>query len=262
LNTEKSNPTTQNGSSPITVTFSDRCSTCGFEPGQPGFVRFDVLPDHPNYGRIEPCPTCHAAAMANRKRFTGELEGDLKNCSFENFYDQYNKAALEAARGFARQPVGMLIFWGPNGRGKTHLLAAIHNHLRGYGVPAKFFSFPDWTSELRSRIGDEEQQSPEEFYQYVSQFPVVMVDDIDYADIRRWTREQVYRLLNRRYNNHNEVGTVLAMESSLKDNEDMRWLFSRISDERMTMVEMVGPDNRKQFNLIRRLSKIKQVFEK
>lgn len=200
--------------------------------------------------------------MAIRRREACELEGHLRDCAFDNFYDQYNRPALDAARQFAQNPVGILAIWGPNGRGKTHLLAAIHNHLRLYGFPVKYFSFPDWTSQLRNTLGDDEGASPEAFYQQASRYPVILIDDLDYADIRRWTREQVFRLFNRRYNNHGQSGTVLAMEVNPNSAaaDDMRWLFSRITDERFTCVEMTGPDNRRQVNLLQRLLRARQAL--
>jgi chromosomal replication initiation ATPase DnaA len=196
--------------------------------------------------------------MAARKRFMGLLEGDFQQCTFETFCDQYNQEALLRAVEFATRPQGILVLWGGNGRGKTHLLAAIYNRLQEYGAPAKYFSLPDLTSRLRSLMREDEGETPEVFYQYVSQFPIVLLDDIDYADIRRWTREQMFRLFNRRYINHQQVGTVLAMEFDPGQNGEMKWLFSRVNDERMVVVQMTGPDNRKQIGMLQRLLKLKR----
>jgi chromosomal replication initiation ATPase DnaA len=229
---------------------------CGFGAGQPGFVRADVPVSDPAWGRVIPCPVCHAKNMAAWKQFCSPLEGELAEKTFDNFYEKDNRPALEAAQAFAREPQGILVLCGPNGRGKSHLLAAIHNHLREYAMPAKYFSFPDWTSQLRSKIG-EEVETPESFYQYVSQFPIVLIDDIEHADMRQWTREQVFRLFNRRYNCHREVGTVLAMETSPRRDGEMKWLLSRLNDERVVIVEMQGPDNRQQIGLIKRLLRAK-----
>lgn len=215
----------------------------------------------PEFGQgvrnLEPCPTCHAKTMAARKRFMGPLEGQLQQHTFESFCDQYNQEALLRAVEFATKPQGILVLWGGNGKGKTHLLASIHNRLQEYGVPAKYFSLPDLTSRLRSLVGENEEDDPETFYQYVSGFPILLLDDIDYADIRRWTREQMFRLFNRRYINHQQVGTVLAMEFDPGQDGEMKWLFSRINDERMVVVQMKGPDNRKQIGMLQRLLKLK-----
>lgn len=198
--------------------------------------------------------------MAARKRFMTPLEGELNSHTFDNFDDQDNQKALLRAVEFASNPQGILVFWGGNGRGKTHLLAAIHNRLREYNAPAKYFSLPDLTSKLRELVGDDEELTPEAFYQYVSAFPILLLDDIDYADIRRWTREQMFRLFNRRYINHQQVGTVLAMEFDPSKDGEMKWLFSRINDERMVVVKMEGPDNRPRAGMIQRLFKAKRVL--
>lgn len=223
-------------------------------------MRYDEPVGHVNFGKVEPCPQCYAKNMAVRKRFAGQnLVGDLANYTFENFDPAGNKEAYTRCVEFAAKPVGMLTLWGGYGRGKTHLLAAIHNRLLEYDVAAKYFSFPDWTSELRRQVGDE-AADPEAFYQYVSQFPIILVDDIDFADIRRWTREQVFRLFNLRYLSHKQVGTALAMNFNPNQDSDLGWLFSRLTDERQVVVQVNGEDNRGRVTLLQRLAKAKQAF--
>lgn len=202
---------------------------------------------------------CHAKNLAKRKQFAGKpLEGELAGYTFESFDDSENREALLRCVEFASQPVGLLTLWGGYGRGKTHLLAAIHNRLKEYDVVSKYVSFPDWTSTLRSMVADEPGESnPEEFYQYVSGFPIILIDDIDFADIRRWTREQVFRLFNRRYLNHQQVGTVLAMNFDPYKNGELGWLFSRLTDERQVVVQMIGQDNRPRVRLIERMRRMK-----
>lgn len=235
---------------PAVVTFSEACPCCGFGPDEPGRVREDVPVGHPDFGKSRPCPECYLRKMAATRQYCPPLEGELAAKTFENFWVGENQAALAAAQAFAREPKGMLIFYGPNGRGKSHLIAAIYNHLLEYGVPARYVSMLDWASQLRSKVGDEEPETPEAFYQFISQFPITLIDDFDQAEAKGWTREQILRLVGRRSLHLETRGTVLALEEKPVQRG---WLGSRLHDERVKLVELRGPDNRGQLEKIRQL---------
>ena len=59
--------------------------------------------------------------------------------SFENFWAAENGAALAAARALAQGRPGPLYLYGPEGCGKTHLLAAVARAVEG-GGPCAFLS--------------------------------------------------------------------------------------------------------------------------
>ena len=216
----------------------DACPTCGFGPGEPGYLR---NPDnlHGLSGLI-PCPTCNAPKLAERARVQNQLEGDLRTKTFDNFAVTVdNRAAYNAAVQFVQAPRRWLTFWGPYGPGKTHLLAAITNRLPGV---AKYFTFPDLVSHYRAAVGKGEV---EDFYGRISRIPVLILDEIDKPDLKNWTREQTYRLFDYRYRNIDEFGTVLAMNDSPHDvNENFGYLFSRMKDERSSVIFVGGGDNR------------------
>lgn len=237
-----------------------RCPQCKADPGTPGYLRWDVPKEHIMFGRVMPCPLCHDKVMAVRRRMVYRLEGWKARATLDNFVvEEGNQEALTVARAFVQQPKGMLTFWGKYGRGKSHLLAGIYNALIECNVLAAYFTLPDLTSKLRSSVADD----PEAFYQYLSTFNVLLIDEVNFADLRQWTREQVFRLLNRRYDTGIGsdgdktfvTGTVFGMNwnPNNDDDPDLAWLFSRINDQANVVVHVRGEDNRKRRNLLRQL---------
>lgn len=55
-----------------------------------------------------------------------------------NLMHKWQEEAWNAARLFALQPNGTIVFYGPYGTGKTHLLAAITNELRARYMSSRF----------------------------------------------------------------------------------------------------------------------------
>lgn len=246
-----------NGKSPR-LTAPEVCPTCRFPAGELGLIGYDVPVGHPNFGKLQRCPACYERNRQARAERTSKvisrlngIEGWLNKARFETYrVTDQNKPAYDAAVEFARDPRGLLTLWGDFGPGKTHLLASIYHHLNDKGRAALYCTMPDLVSYHREIVG---KGNSEEFYQHVSLFSVLLIDEIDKASLKEWTREQAYRLFNRRYNNAGSMGTVMAMnrDPRLAD-EDMGYLFSRIQQDTFKCVHLAG-DNRGKVSLIQKL---------
>ncbi len=233
------------------------CQACGFGSGEPGFLRLDVPPGHPQFGKLVKCPACNDSRMQEviRKRVqSNTLEGDLVGCTFDSYIaDEGDPAALKAAIEFAAKPNFWLTFYGGYGRGKTHLAAAIHNEMLKTGVKSYFVEFPNLTSQLRQAVG---RGDSEVFYQHLSQYPVLIIDEVDKGDLRNWTQEQAFRLFNRRNNLKGETGTVLVMNAEPEIGDpDLGYLFSRMMDSRNKCIQIKGKDKRGMTDLLVRIAK-------
>ncbi|MCL4296313.1 MAG: ATP-binding protein [Anaerolineae bacterium] len=258
-------PAEPNSSNSDSSSTNLKCPTCRAEPGTPGYVRYDVPKGHYLSGKAIPCPDCYEKVMAVRRRMTNRLEGWLASATLANFVvEDGNREPLALAKAFVEKPTGMLTFWGHYGRGKTHLLAGIYNALIERNILAAYYTLPDLTSRMRASVAEDS----EAFYQYLSQFPVLLIDEINFADLRNWTREQVFRLLNRRYNTalpmggdlERETGIVMAMNfNPNRDDTEYGWLFSRMKDEANTCVFVGGEDNRQRKSLLASLAKLARI---
>lgn len=230
------------------------CPECFFPIGQPGFTGHEAPVGHALFGKVIPCPTCHAEEMSNRAvKCMTALEGKLSTNTFDNFSIRAeNKEAYEAALKFSQEPKALLTLWGPYGPGKTHLLCAIFNALRVKGIDVEFVTMPDLVSMHRDTIGNP-GQSAEDFYQRISTTRVLLIDEIDKASLKDWTREQAFRLFNRRDNLTTSTGTAMAMNKSPENyKDDLGYLFSRMQGEENQVVYLEG-DNRKQASFLKRL---------
>lgn len=207
----------------------------------PGYLRPVYEPGtRAGYDKLIPCPECNEAKLSGRAMIVSQLEGWLAFATFATYVvENDNREAYNAAVSFVEKPIGFLTLYGVYGPGKTHLLAAITNALAG---KARYFTLPDLVSQYRAAIGTGEVEA---FYTRISNIPVLVVDELDKANLTGWTREQTYRLFDNRYRKWQQCGTVLALNQTPMDAiDDLGYLFSRMKDSRFKCVEVGGGDNR------------------
>jgi DNA replication protein DnaC len=222
------------------------CPTCGFPPGQPGYLRAEVGPGHPDFGKALPCPACHSLKLVERRQPQSQLEGWLAEASFENYwYDAANQAVVRAAYEFARKPRGWLTLWGGYGCGKTHLLAAIANRCRANRIAAEYYTLPDWLDRLR--------QDPAAYLPILEracQVPLLLLDEVDKVRWSDWAVEKIYQLADARYRNLKTHGAAFALNRDprqlLSDPPaaGLGYLFSRMADARCQLLQLHGADAR------------------
>lgn len=171
----------------------------------------EAAPGAPNYGRLVAC-ACNRVEQARRQqaptRFAG-LPARLQTRTFESFVvlDEAappqgrgsNRAAYTAARTFAAGPQGWLLFSGPPGGGKTHLLAAIAQVIQCAGGGALFVTAPDLLDLLRAGY-DQSDFGYEARLEQVRTVAVLLLDDLGAEAPTPWAAEKLFQLLNYRYN--------------------------------------------------------------
>ena len=179
-----------------------------------------------------------------------ELEA-LSKKAFNNFdYKSLNlsseeRQSLEQAHrnavNFAKSPEGWLIFMGVNGCGKTHLAAAIANHLRREGKSVLFIVVTDLLDYLRSTFNPESRLSYDELFEKIKKAPVLILDDFGEQSATPWAQEKLYQLINYRYNAR--LATVITTCFDLDSIE--RRIGSRMVDPSLSLVLNINaPDYR------------------
>lgn len=222
------------------------CAQCGGA----GFVRRERPVDDPLFGKAEPCACVLDEAEDARRARLERISnlGSLTRFTFENLVpggrdgeSEWFRAACEAARTFAQEPAGWLVFSGPSGSGKTHLAAAIANARVALGAPALFMVVPDLLDHLRASYeASEEDLSFAQLFEQVRNAPLLLLDDIDAASGTPWAREKLFQVVNHRYNA--ELPTVFT--ASLRPRVLDERLATRLCDERLSRVfvlEGAGP---------------------
>ncbi len=137
--------------------------------------------------------------------------------------------ALLAAKKFAQNTRGWIVFLGSYGSGKTHLAAAIGNEVAQNALPPLFISVPDLLDHLRATFNPSSTVSLDRRFEEIRHAPLLILDDLGTQSSTPWVKEKLYQLFNYRYNA--ELPTVITSANSL-DEMDPR-LRSRILDRRI-----------------------------
>jgi DNA replication protein DnaC len=184
--------------------------------------------------------------------YPGSLELELlRKMTFKSFdYKRVNLPpeerqnlgqAFRIAFDFAQSPQGWLVFQGVNGCGKTHLAAAIANHLRQEGKSPLFIVVPDLLDHLRSTFSPESRVSYDELFEKIKRTPVLILDDFGEQSTTPWAQEKLYQLINYRYNAR--LATVITTCLSLDEIETR--ISSRMVDPSLSLVfNIIAPDYR------------------
>lgn len=198
---------------------SGKCPACG----NSGYVRVAGVPfGHPLFGRALECPDCRLVSQWRLERYkslSGAV-GDLHLWTFDNFNLEEAPGAAEAyqaAQDFAANPQGWLAIFGRPGNGKSHLAAAVNNHLEAQGQAVLFVVVPDLLDHLRSTFAPGSETTYSELFEAVREVPVLILDDIGAESPTNWALEKLYQLLDHRTVQH--LATMLTSNLMLEEFE-------------------------------------------
>jgi DNA replication protein DnaC len=227
----------------------DVCPICGGA----GYLRRDLPPGHPEFGRPVPCQ-CVLEQISERRlddlRKASNL-GLLARMTFDNFrvqgqglqpsQEQALREAHRRAREFAESPEGWLILLGGYGCGKTHLAAAIANYCIQRGHPCLFVVVPDLLDHLRAAYSPGSAVAYDERFEAILEAPLLILDDLGAQQATPWAQEKLYQLFNHRYNAG--LPTVITSNRLLEEMDPR--LRSRIADTELCQIyRMVSRDFR------------------
>ncbi|MGD2041209.1 MAG: ATP-binding protein [Anaerolineae bacterium] len=228
---------------------SEECPLCGGL----GYVREEVAIDHPNFGKMFPC-RCKLAEIEHQRmerlRSMSNLD-HLARMTFDTFVPEgYGLApdraanlqfAFDMAYQFANNPKGWLILLGGYGCGKTHLAAAIANHVVERGQPVLFVVVPDLLDHLRATFAPNSPVSYDERFEEIRNAPLLILDDFGTQSSTSWAQEKLFQLLNYRYNAR--LPTVITSNYRMEE-IDLR-IRSRMVDPDLAMpLTINAPDFR------------------
>ncbi len=160
------------------------------------------------------------------------------------------RKANELAKTYAASPAGWLVIAGPSGVGKTHLAAAIVNHMLRNGKPAKFIFVPEFLDRLRASYGGQESQRPiglhldnqdrpsfeaqsstyDDELALAATSPLLVLDDLGGQSSTPWAEEKLQQLLSFRFDNRLPAVITTRLVPDVMDD----WLRSRVLDPSFT----------------------------
>lgn len=211
------------------------CETCQ----DMHMIRYAVPVDHPQFGKMFPCPDCAGGrALEDRKIQATLAETKLpkgyQNLTFETWeqlsdeekrgkYLALNSAKLfvksddhyvsfaEAYRlcgrdlGAVDAVRNSLIFQGLPGLGKTGLAAAIVNTLMAQGKRVLYIRTQDFIEALKQSFDRDKKDGSEEKTQViidtVKQHPCLVLDEFNMNVTSDWRQEQIENIVRYRYGN-------------------------------------------------------------
>lgn len=137
--------------------------------------------------------------------------------------------ALEAAMQYAEEPQGWLVLMGGFGTGKTHLAAAIANHLKEHSMMhIMFLTVPDLMDYLRMAFDPAAGVSFDDRFQEVRGADVLVLDDLGTENATSWAKEKLFQIIDYRYVTRR--ATIITTGKAMEE-IDAR-IRSRILDDR------------------------------
>lgn len=155
-------------------------------------------------------PACAKYKVRMEQRRIAKLIGESgmgARFQMRTFATFREDAATETAKRLAQtfcadiktnpRTTGLMLI-GPYGCGKTHLAAAILHQSAEDGIPAMFVVTPDLLAQIRSsyRTGD---GRADEIVDAAKNTPLLVLDDLGAEKASPWVQEQLYMLINHRY---------------------------------------------------------------
>ena len=176
----------------------------------------------------------------------------LRRMTFDSFDSRGNRsstpqqaslrAALDAARNYARDPDGWLTLFGDTGVGKTHLAVAIAVERMGEGQRVYFAFVPDLLDHLRSTFTPESRVTYDRVFDQVKNAPLLLLDDLGVESTSEWAREKLNQIIVHRHNAR--MPTVITSSADLTKSSGPT--ISRVMDQRFggQPIRMDAPDYR------------------
>lgn len=133
-----------------------------------------------------------------------ELGARFQDCTFDNFVVRKGtEIALQVSREFAEnfqpdKPDGVLL-WGEPGNGKTHLAAAVANHLMSKGFTVVFVTMPELLERIRNTFNRDEKESEADLMRALLLCDLLIIDDLGAERVNDWTQDVVMRIVDKRY---------------------------------------------------------------
>lgn len=154
--------------------------------------------------------------MERLQRISGLLESELQ-LTFNDVIQRNGKTGgmVKLAREFVGKPFGFCTFWGGVGNGKTLVLQAIVNEMRGRGVTGAYVRFYDLIEYVKAGFDDNADSSARERYRFLKDVPILAIDEVDKARMTAYANEFRAAFLDDRYRLAiaREAHTLFAMNA-------------------------------------------------
>lgn len=185
------------------------------ECGGAGFFRLEVPRDHPKFGRLEPCGECNQATVTLECGLR-EHERGVRLDGIEADPGSDTAAMVYAARRFVERPVGFLSIHGTYGNAKTLALQGIVNYCVEAGIEARYVTGHEISLYLREAFDPSVLETDVGRIAKLARIPVLCIDEFDKLQDTPYVMAMQQHLVNERYRNADQRGTVFAWNGTLR----------------------------------------------
>jgi DNA replication protein DnaC len=147
-------------------------------------------------------------------------------------------ARVEAGEG--------LWFYGPAGTGKTSAAMLVAKKGIECGIASAIYSAPQLLATLRSTFDDRNEQTHLGLVDRLSEVDLLQIDDLGAEKTSPWVLEQLYAIVNARYENRRATVITTNLERSMLAEQIGGRTVSRL-EEMCEVLPVLGPDLRRRF---------------
>ena len=168
---------------------------------------YDYEPDHPDFGKLDPC---HCHERLSRSRYMASI-GNLEQYTFGSWKLNANPKADDAFHAAVRWVQGdappWLIITGPYGCGKTHLALAAAADLK---IRPIYRQVPTLLNSMRASMDASSitDQTLNQIRYELVQTPALILDEFGREHATDWTVSELENLLLQRY--HHQRQTLIV----------------------------------------------------
>jgi DNA replication protein DnaC len=175
----------------------------------------------------------HASKLGDLSRYHDMLFANFDPRSPGSPDEEQNlRMVLNMAQTYARDPRGWLVLIGEYGCGKTHLAAAIANHLRERQAEAIFITVSDLLDYLRAAFNPNASLSFDNRFQQIKTADLLVLDDLGGESSSGWIREKLFQIIDYRYTSR--LPTVITSARKMEDID--RRIATRLIDARLSTI--------------------------
>jgi len=219
-----------------------------------GFVHPALDSGQVDFSRVVPCQCSKGDLKKEKTEYLEKYSnlGSLSQLTFDNLspkgkptrHSERSKESqghfaqvYQAARAFADNPEGWLVFSGPSGSGKTHLACAIANHRLSLGEPVFYIGAADLLDHLRSAFSPTSDITYDELFERVKNVPLLVLDDLTLGSATTWAKEKLEQLLHHRFNTR--LATVIISDIPLERMDER--LRGHLADNEFCQIWAIEP---------------------
>lgn len=155
---------------------------------------------------------------------------------------EHNAGIIKALSGLAAKPARFLTMLGPNGRGKTHMAAALVNAAVEHGHSGLYLTTADFLDDLKETFHPKAESAYSQVFSTAMTATVLVLDEFDRYAPSPWAKEKVFQLIEHRWRNGEALLTVFVSNAEIDDVDP--YIRSRMQDARSLLFRVSGPDMR------------------